>query len=523
MTTENLEPGLFAVDRETRIVHGLLMPYGETSRPASAAGVKTKPVKFNRGDLRLPRDPSIVGLNRRHDRFDPFGRADELVDQDSGVVAAFRIADTEDGDAWLADHGDLVRLSPEVRNMVRRADGTATAELVGAALVPEGAFASAALFSIDPAAPDDEDDEPETTDPAPAEEETEPAAPADNEEEEPVADATVPNTLAGGTAAPEPKAMGKAGMFAALSAVANNRADRSTIERLESNWGGIGEAAMFALNDVDYDGVAGVGAKMTPPQWLGEVLDGTTYEPRFAPLFGHKDLTALAMSGWKWNVKPAGGAWTGNKDAIPSNAPSVTPVSENASRWAGGHDHAREHRDFGTPGYFEAYYAAMVESYLRWLDEDVVLTEALAAATQIEADNPAAFAEIGAAMSALIDGASAVVEAGLVPTFAIVTPAAWKEILKTPRSDILGYLNAAIGLEQGTLDNAGFVIRPSAELTNTLVGARTAADVYELPGSPIRAEALNIANGGIDTGLFGYGGLLVKNPAGIVEVTPYTP
>ena len=520
--TDNLEAGLFAVDHATRTIRGVLIPWGEQSRTSVS---KTKPVTFPRGSVAIPRDPSVVGLNRMHDRFDPYGRATELVDEEVGLVAEFSIANTPEGDAYLAEPGNLRRLSAEVRNIRRADDGTATAELTGAALVDEGAFASAALFAIDaPEAdePDDQGEEPDTTtDPASEPDGTEPAEePADDEEEDTVAEAEVPNTFAATTAAPR-TGMNKGEMFAAMSALATGRADTATVERMQAHWGG-GEAGLFALSDIKYDGTGGVGAKMTPSAWLGEVLDGTTYQQQFANLFGHRDLTALAMSGWKWTTKPTGGAWAGNKAAIPSNTPVVAPVTANASRWAGGHDHAREHADFGTPGYFEAYYAAMVESYLKWVDETIVLAGIDAVATQLEADNPAGLA-IGAAMSKLIDGATAVVTAGLIPTFAVLPPAEWKSILKTPNSDVLGYLNAALGLDQGTLDNAGFIIRPSSLVTNPIVGSRNAADVYELPGSPIRAEALNIANGGIDTGLFGYAGLLVKNAAGIVEVTPYTP
>jgi hypothetical protein len=539
---ESLEVGLFAVDADTRTVRGLLVPYGERSRLTVS---KTKPLWFNPGDLAIPRDPSVVGLNRLHDRFDPMGHGVEIVDRrdaPSGVVAEFRIADTPEGDDWLSDHGTLVRLSPEVRNIRRRPDGSATAELTGAALVDEGAFASAGLFALGTVeettdelvagveeTPDDEPEE--TPDAAPAVEDNEPDDEDDpvDQEGNPVGNAPVPDTLAGGGTPPTPNTDGSArAMFRAMSAVASGHATPAVIAQLQTNWGGVGEAGLFALNDVDYDGTDGLAlgasgaGRMTRPQWLGEVLDGTEYRALFAPLFGHGDLTSLYMQGWKWNVKPKGGAWSGNKAAIPSNAPTVTPVSEPASRWAGGHDHAREHVDFGTPGYFESYYAAMVEDYLRWLDEDVVLTELLAAATEVEADNPSGLT-IGSAMSKLVDGAASVVAAGLIPTFAILPTAEWKSILKTPDNATLGYLNAALGLDEGTLDNAGFVIRPSSDVTNPIVGARSAATVYELAGSPIRAEALNIANGGIDTGLFGYGGLLVTNAAGIVEVTPYPP
>lgn len=548
---ENLGVGLFALNREDRTVRGVLVPWGEQSRLSVS---KTKPVRFDGPqDLRVPRDVSIVGLNRLHDRFDPLGRAVELDSSSvpAGLVATFRIADTPEGDEWLAEPGNLRRLSAEVRNMRRRADGSATAELVGAALVDEGAFASAALFAVDAVDSEshtvneytdeegnvwrrvvdvdssssteiEDDGTITTTSTTTVVEVSEPAEPETPEEGNNTVEEEVPNTFSAGDRKAGNRPVSAGEMFAIMSARASGTATADQRRRFVEARGDVDESALFALSDVDYDGAAGVGAQMTQPAWLGEVVDGTQYLPRFFNLFGSRDLTALAMSGWKWGVRPQGGTWAGNKADIPSNTPTIVPVSENAQRWAGGHDHAREHRDFNTPGYFESYYAAMTEDFFRWLDEDVVLTDVLAAATEIEADNPAGLA-IGAAMSGLIDGAAAVVDAGLLPTFAVLPTAGWKSILKTPNSDVLGYLNAQLGLDEGTLENNGFVIRGSSGVTNTIVGSRSAADVYTLPGSPIRVEALDVARGGIDTGLFGYGGLNVLNPAGIVEVTPYTP
>lgn len=508
-----MEHGLFTVDAATRRVRGILIPWDETSRVSST---KNAPIKFKNGDIAVPRDVTVVGLNRKHDRYDPIGRAAVLTPREDGLYSEFEIADTDEGDAWLADHGDLVRLSPELRDITRDDNGGGTASLTGAALVTEGAFASAGLFAID----EEEATVTETdTTPAPADDD-EPEDPADNQEEE-VTDttvATIPGALP--PARVEEKKLTANGLFAMIDRMQSGRAtpeERATIQRELS-----GSAGLFALNDVDYDDTAGVGAKMVQSQWIGEVKDGTTYAQKYAPLFGSKSLTQLAMAGWTWGTKPAGDTWTGNKAAVPSNTPTITPVSENASRWAGGHDIAREHRDFGTPGFFEAYNAAMRESFARWLDEDIVLTEALAGATALEADDPSGLT-IGAGWSALIDGATDVVAAGLLPTAAVVETSLWKAMAKVPSSDTLGYLSAALGLSEGDLD--GFRIIPSSDLTasHILVVSRDAADVYTLPGSPIRAEALNIANGGVDVGFFGYGGLLIKNADGIVDVGPYTP
>lgn len=501
-----------------RTIKGLLLPYGEASR-TNLTG--TEPVMFSKGTVTVPRDVTMVGLNMNHDRFTWAGRVTELEDTDAGMVATFSVANTDEGDEALAAvaAGRLTKLSAEVVKLVRDGAHAVSAKLTGAALVDEGAFASAALFALG------EVEDVEHTEPAPADPE-QPEEPAEEEEEETVPEAQIPTGLPARepVAVLEKKQPTKGEMFAMIEAVHRGNASPEAVDTV-TTFLKEQRAALFALNDVDYDGTNGVGAKMAPTTWIGEVLDGTTYRQRFAPLFGQKSLGGLAMAGWKWNVKPAGATWTGNKDAISSNTPSVTPVSENATRWAGGHDIAREHIDFNTPGFFEAYNAAMRESFDRWLDITIVLTEALAGATDVEADNPAGL-EIGPGWSAVIDGASAIVDAGLTPTGAVVASGLWKSMAKLPSSDVLGYLNAALSLTgEGRLDSFSIVPAAPTQLTagHVLVVDRSAADVYTLPGSPIRAEAQNIANGGIDVGFFGYGGFLIKNAAGIVDVGPYTP
>jgi hypothetical protein len=507
------EIGMFSVDAGTRRIRGYLIPWDELSR-TSVDG--TGPVKFRKGALKLPRSPRVAKLNKDHKPVLPMGVGALFAEHDRGLYAEFDIDDSEDGDAFLADHGEYVRLSAEVREMVR--DGEyATAQLTGAALVPAGAFASAALFAL---APEDE-----RTEDSPEPEETD-ADDSAEEEEEAVADATVPSGLPAPTPVEvieEPKGIGARAMFAAMQKVSAGQATRDDLQLVRAGMADLDGAAMFALSDIHYNGTGGIGANMTPSQWIGEVESGVEYSSLFAGLFGHKDLTAAKYTGWRWLVKPEGGAWPGNKTPIPSNTPTLELVTEDAQYWAGGHDHAVEHRHFNTPGYFESYYAAMIESYRKWLDS-VILSEALLSATDIEADDPAGLA-IGAGWSAVIDGAFTIVQAGLKPTSAVVDASLWKSMAKLPNSDVLGYLNAQLSLTgEGALESFSVVPAPAGSALpagHTLVSAKSAADVYELPGVPIRQEALNIAQGGIDTGVFGYGGFLVKNTAGIVDVAPF--
>lgn len=517
-----MQHGELFANIQDRTIRGLLIPYGEASR-TNLTG--TDPVMFSRGTVTVPRDVTMVGLNNQHDRFTWAGRALQLEDTDEGLVATFAVADTDDGDEALAavQSGRLSKLSAEVVNLVRDGAHAVKAKLTGAALVTEGAFASAALFALAESPPPGGEGEPTEDTPVPEEPDADESA---EEEEEAVADATVPTGLPAPTPVvveEAPQGIGARAMFAAMSRVSAGFASREDLDLVRRGMADLDGAAMFALNDITYSGVGGIGAAMTPSQWIGEVESGVEYSSLFAGLFGHKDLTAATYTGWRWLVKPAGGAWAGNKTPIPSNAPTLEPVTENAQYWAGGHDHAIEHRHFNTPGYFESYYAAMIESYRKWLDT-VIITEALASATDIEADDPTGL-EIGAGWSAVIDGAFTIFQAGLKPTGAVVDAALWKGMAKLPQSDVLGYLNASLSLDgEGRLDTFRIVPAPTASpipAGHTLVVASSAADVYELPGSPLRTEALNIAQGGIDTGVFGYGGFLVKNLAGIVDVAPY--
>jgi hypothetical protein len=515
--TELLEYGTFAVDHEARTVRGILLPWGQKSRPSTS---KTKPITFPRGSVRIPRDPSVVGLNRMHDRFDWLGRAASLTDEDAGIVATFRIADTDEGDAWLADHGDLVKLSAEVKNILRNPDDTGTADLTGAALVDEGAFEAAALFAI---GGDDDDENPdiipgsdqgpdETPDEAPAPEDTEPDEQPDDQKEETVAEATAPATMLAGRAKPQTPALTKTGFFAALN-TARKSGDRSALQPYVAEAEQVG---LFALSNIKFDGAGGlITDSGAPGAWLGELWTGKTFQRRIVPLLTQKDLTAMSMTGWVWGVKPAMAAWAGNKTAVPSNAPTVTPKPFAATRFAGGHDLAREYYDFGVTEVIDSYADAMIDSYAR-LSDAYALTQVVAGATPYTPD-PGNTVNTG--LLDIVDGALAVIAAGGTPTWAIVAPDVFKQIIATPREDSLIFLDAAIGLESGS--SSGFVIVPDARLTagSIIVGDRAGATAWELPGVPIRVAAPDLVLGGIDNAFFGYIGVGVTTPAVVVKNT----
>ena len=324
--------------------------------------------------------------------------------------------------------------------------------------------------------------------------------------------ATAPETLQAHKAAPVND--GLSTVIGQLTSAAQ-AGSRSLFAEIAKREDGPAVTSLFAaLSDVAFDSVGSVGINTAQPQWLGELWLGKTYQRKYIPLIGSAALTALSMEAWRWTTKPEVDVWDGNKTAVPSNTPATEPVTVTGVRYAGAHDWAREFRDFGRTDVIESALRLMVESYARVTDE-ATLTGLLDGATDVEAGT----ASTQVAWNRIMDGVEAIIDVA-TPTFAIVAKDLYRELVMTQSNDSLAYLNASLGLESGTA--AGFQIIPSSDMLDgtVLVGARESATSYELGGSPIRVEALDIANGGFDIGMFGYHAVHVGTPAALALVAP---
>lgn len=546
-------------NHEERTVKGLLMPWGEKSR-ASNIG----PIMFTRDTLAIPTDPAIVTANVRHKREDPVGRAVALEDSDAGLVATFSIAKTAEGDQLLADIKDnkLTRLSAEVKGVMRDAVDKTKAvagALFGAAFVDEGAFASATLYAEladveahskteeeytddngvtwrrvyeSDTSSEDTDNGTKTTTVTTVTEETSEAAAEDTTEEETMAAeaattpaattpaaataATVPQTLMAGTAAPGDQNTVHQ-VAHAMAAFARTN-DPAHIEALAEKSREAGDLLFAALTDIKATSTGAAGLAIIQPQWIGDVWKERTYVRKFAPLLGEAPLTSYKVKGFEFTTKAEGGDWAGNKANVPSGAVATEEVSVTADRWAGGHDIAREFRDFDVPEFWTAYFAQMANSYARWSDAKA-LAAAVAGATEVTAGEVPA--GVNAATTLVVDGALAVIATEeATPSFAVAATDVYRSLLLQTKDDLLATLTLGMGLESGDL--AGFRIVPSSTIAagKVLVGAKEAATFYELPGAPIRTEALDMVKGGIDTGFFGYAATVINNSAALALTSP---
>jgi len=547
MTDVQIEAGSLYADQQTRMVTGLLLPYGELG--------STNLGKFSveAGAVAIPADPDVVTLNVQHEREEPVGRAVELNETAAGIIGTFKIANTPEGDTVLAEiaEGTRSKLSAEVKNVVIRSRKAVSGVLFGAAVVEQGAFPSAALMAEYAADTEKEavhmsDDTlkaeivevvEETADTievvadvAPDEvqvdtidEQTgevtqttyEPVEVETDQTEEEMGAATAPETLQARKAAPVNDNLNT---VLAQLADAGRAGKRSMFAELVQRDDARAVTSLFAaLSDIEFDSEGSVGINTAQPQWLGELWTGRTYERKYIPLISSGTMTALTMQAWRWVTKPEVDVWTGNKTAVPSNVPVTESFEVTGVRYAGAHDYAREFRDFGRTDVIESAVRGMVESYAKVTDL-ATIDALILGATPVVAGS----ATTQLAWNRIIDGVEAIIDTA-VPTFAVVAKDLYRELLLTPKNEALEYLTAAMGLESGTA--AGFSVVPSDQLSagTVLVGAREAATSFELAGSPIRAEATDMVLGGFDIGIFGYHAAAVTNADALVLVAPAAP
>jgi hypothetical protein len=562
----HINAGTLLANANDRTISGLLLPYGEVGN--------TDLGKFSiaRGTVSIPTDPVIVGLNTDHAREASIGRAATLTDTDAGIMATFSVARTAAGDAALADatdpNGKRRKLSAEVSNIVLKAGALVSGALFGSALVGQGAFPSATLLAADagdaadvelyaaaeeavvpdpdatgPVVTVDESSESFTapdgstqirttkttttvdgatttietletiTEPDPV---TEPASTDPNGTEAMGAStltartAKTPTTLAPRTATPagmsfvdltrtlgRAKATGDSGLFAKVAADA-----------------GGAESLFAALADVTIEGAGG--AINGLPQWLGELWNGRAFQRRVIPLIGSGPLTALKVAGWRWLVEPEMSSWAGFPNPVPSNVPTTESYEVTAERFAGAHSVGREYRDFDVPGFWDGYFRGMTQSYDQQADAMTLSDLLLAAQPVTRGTVPAS---VSAGMTSIVDGALSIIDRG-IPSFAVVNKDDYREILLTRNDDTLTYLNAAMGLEEGTIENFRVIPHSTLAAGEVLVGAKEAATSHELAGVPIRVEGLDMVRGGIDPGVFGYAATVVHDAKALALVTP---
>ena len=486
------------------IITGMLLPYGEP-------GLTNKGrVTATRGVLPVP---DTVNLNSEHNRRAPIGKL-KLRDTSAGIIASPMLVATKAGQdaATEIENGLRASLSIEIDNPIIRGGRIMGGKITGAALVSEPAFASATLKASLP-------DEGELDDATADLDEVAQALEEAAAEIEDVAEVTDPDNPTTTTDDDEQEPPMAAARMRAGAPHAKARKITHGKDWLIANLVGQSrdQRMLAALADVVPGDILGI----EQPAYVGELWNGKAYERRFIPMFNHATLDSFKVQGWRWKTRPEVALWAGNKTAVPSNEIETEPVEIEAWRIAGAHDIDRKFRDFGSEEFWNAYFTAMTESYAKRSDSQVLSLIKAAAPVLAPKTGTSGVAQ---GLVNVVDGAIAILnETETMPTGAIVSLDLWRDILLTPQDDVLGYLSAAVNLESGDL--ASFQIVPSSTLnaSETLVVTKPAATVHELGETPIRVEALDVARGGIDSGVFGYAAVNIHDEGGLALITPTAP
>ncbi|MFD8768452.1 hypothetical protein [Microbacterium oxydans] len=565
MTTQ--EAGLFSRVADTRTVKGLLLPFGELSRPSLS---NTEPVMFSASSVTIPRDPSAVTLNDEHDRFNPIGRATSLEVTDAGVVAEFSIFNTDEGDAYLANPTKR-KLSAELGSLMRAGAKAVRSRLTGAAVCTEGAFESAALFSLAPGVSaefaeevpsSDEYSAPESstsseytteftddegvrwrrvetskrettvtkiTDSAPVDEDT------------PKKEETMTASAAGQTPAPlvtpvvEP-AVQEVDLHAVFSTMAAVKAG----VQVEDN-----ETALFELADIKTTGAGALPAEgVIQPAWVGKLWQGKEYVRKYLPLnnhtFGPIEIGGRAgfrLDGTENLVQKT----NGEKTELPTGSATTSKRSSTRDRFGYAADVAAEWSYLsGGAEVLESFWKGVANSYAKVTDLEALATmfrvasrdegaalSRLVAPGSLPAGTPAN-SQYYPGVVQLIQAIEAITDADDDPAWAVVNPVLWQQLIFTPKDLLPEFVSLAVGVGTGEANVDGKVVvrkAPQSAFIGTkttdpqvMAGSKNAIEFRELGTTPIQIDALNVAKFGVDRATVGFLETFVVRPEATVLI-----
>ena len=527
----------------SRTITGMVIPFGEYG-DTSAGRIMAGP-----GSIRLPDDLTRVKLVDQHQ--DPpraIGYATQASQTAAGITMTFHVPETPEGDRALMEASTHLAdaFSVELSQLQLDGDRITDSELNAVALLPVPAFANARVAAVTAALttpPTQEgttmtdeqrarlrellaaqqltaDEQAELTQltqlaaqeaaaQPPAQQQQPPAQPGQTGAGQPteLAAAMVPEIVAGlmqagavpgqvggGQLATAPAGLTVLGgnrprplddLYAAMARVVTGQSRPQL------------EAALTSITQT-------ANVYTTQDEYAGQLWQALDYTRRFVGLLRQGDLRSYKGNGWKWGVAPTVAAYAGDKAAVPSNSPTTVNVPWSASRLAGAHDLDRKFRDFGDSEFFQAYYEAMTLSYAMLSDQaarDFVIASATAG-TAVTGGLLVSVAKVAARLNAAIN------DAGV--DYVLVNDQDKIGLLSVSASAVPAFLEDFVGIKPGQ-----FIGTPAVAAGTIIVGNRNAGEFKELPGSPIRAEVVDMVNGGIDGGVFGYYATLLNMPTAI--------
>lgn len=518
MTTLTMIPTASATAAlTTRSITGLVLPYG---RPGySSAGHVTAA----KGSVTLPEDLSRIKLLRDHSDnpsgFQPVGYATAADDRDDGLYMTFAVSTTADGDAAIDDVRQRVRdgMSVELVETRINAGRLDAATLSAVAIVPIPAFSDARVTDFTASRKDSTMENTTASAAAPNLTEAANSLKGAAGTVTSVADSLAPTGEPAGqspaTAAHISPAMTAAMVPAGLAMPSAKDSTPATfaqvLDTLTMTHQGksVPDSLTAALTDITRSANPAISA----PEWLGELWSGVDYTREIVPLLSTKPLTRMKAVGYRWKTKPVVKDYAGDKTEIPTGPVATEAVETAAKRLATGNDIDRAYWDFGETEFLNAYFRACAESYAMVTDQKAAAFLVESASGNVTATQPDLLHAAAKARQAIKRGAR------VEPTAYLVHPDDMFGLFSITQLDNPAYLEL-LGVSPQK-----FVTSELATPGTLTAWAKPAVTFFELPGSPLRVQAEDIARGGRDTAVFGYWATLLHNQAGVVSVPFGTP
>ncbi|NAZ17889.1 hypothetical protein GT020_17750 [Glutamicibacter soli] len=501
-----------------RSIKGVICNYGVLGMPS------TGPTIFAAGSLKFPDELRRVKFLAMHDQDRPLGFMASLGAEANGDPnGAFTIAEGPAGDEALAmladgrrdglsvgatidayewnDQDQLVVTAATVREVslvtipaYSNSLATASAELKGTDMSGKnvtfvGAQLTASAVTEEPT-------------PAPA------TATAAAAEQTPPAQPAAPVAAQAAPVAPQaaPVAPSEAKASASLSLLTANIAGHFAN-------GGTGSTLTAALTDVLVTDDDPKGA-IIQPQWLGELWRATLVERPTIDSLSSKPLTGLKAKGYRRervNATKLMNKYEGNKtDTPPSGKVKTVLVEEDVQRFFGGWDVDRAIFDFGDEELVRINLEAANDDYLEQTEADAV-AKLLDNATVIPAqeDILAILRELGIAAARIGSNLSKIQMGGdLWSQFSTLTTAEVPWWLQRQ-----GELN--LSTTSGNAGGLSFNFNPNLGDGEIEAHDKRAATHFETPR--LRVQAIDIARGGVDLGLYGYAHTMINDKRAIFK------
>lgn len=295
------------------------------------------------------------------------------------------------------------------------------------------------------------------------------------------------------------------------------------------------EGVLAALQDITDDLVAG--GDVARPQWLGQLYQGIPYEREYIVLgtlgtgitYAGKQGYTLHRGTEAAPVNHLGERYAGNKAAISSGVGFTKGQTSDLFEWAFGADIARKFFDLpGAEEAVEAFFRLVLEDHLIWSDTVALETWRTVAGlpTAAKAYPGIDGHDYANTMGMVIQGILAVKAKKKdgrrdTPTFIIANELAFEELIYTPKDLIPEFVKFTASTDwQGSGDGLVLVVGDTG-ITSTpsvIVGSGKAVEFDELPGGPLKIDALDLANGGVDKAIHGYLQVFIVRGEAVVHI-----